>query len=100
MTNTRWADVRTENGQQIIILPAGMHLDTDRVEVHQKGGSGEITLSPPSAHPSLQEFIAYRDANPIPEEDWNAFHAALLDARATDLLDDPDRVLRILMDEE
>lgn len=100
MTETRWAEVRTENGHQIIILPIGIRVETDQVEVHQNDTSGEITLSSPSAHPSLEEFFAFRDAHPIPEEEWEAFHNTILEGRATDLPDDPDRVLRILLDDE
>ncbi len=89
MTDTKWAEVRTENGHQIIILPADIHLETDRVDVHQNDRSGEITLSPPSTRPSLEDFFAFCDTlPPISDEDWWAFEEALSEARGRPLFGD------------
>jgi virulence-associated protein VagC len=73
MTDTRWADVRTENGHQIIVLPADIHLDGDRVAIHQDDHSGNITLRPSTQAGTLKDLLGRLDAIKVPEEDLDAF---------------------------
>ena len=100
MTETFKARIETTNGHQVIILPPEIHLDGDEVAVQQNASSGAVTLSPTVDSSSMEDFFAFLDAHPIPEEEWEAFHNAILEGRKLDLPDDPDRVLRILLDDE
>lgn len=75
MTDTRWADVRIENGHQIIVLPADIHLDTDRVSVHQDDRSGNITLRLSAQAGTLKDLLDRLDLIKVAEEDLDAFMA-------------------------
>jgi virulence-associated protein VagC len=75
MSDTRWADVRIEDGHQIIVLPADIHLDTDRVSIHQDDHSGNITLRPSTQAGTLKDLLERLDAIKVAEEDLNAFMA-------------------------
>jgi virulence-associated protein VagC len=100
VTETFKARIEIANGHQVIVLPPEIHLDGNEVTVQQDGDSGSVTLSPASKRPSLREFLNYRDTHPIPEEEWERFHAAIKEGRCSDLPDDPNRVLRILQEDE
>jgi virulence-associated protein VagC len=73
MTDTRWADVRTENGHQIIVLPADIHLDTDRVSIHQDDHSGNITLRPSTRAGTLKDLLDRLDGMEVAEEDLDTY---------------------------
>jgi virulence-associated protein VagC len=99
VTDTFKATIRVVDGQQAVLLPNDIHLDGDEVLVHQDNASGEVILLPTTRRPTLKEFIAFRDAHPIPDEEWEAFDSAIREARQHNPPSDPDRVLRILLED-
>lgn len=73
MTETRWADVRIENGHQIIVLPGDIRLDADKVAIQHDDTTGEVTIKPSTPHPYWQALFAKIDALPVSDEDLDEY---------------------------
>jgi hypothetical protein len=70
------AEVRTEDGHQVIVLPADIHIDEAEVYVMHNLNTGELTVRRERPEkPSAREFLAFLDSLNIPQEDLDAFMA-------------------------
>lgn len=74
MIELKRAEVRTEDGHQVIVLPADIHIDGAEVYVMHNLDTGELTVRPERPEKSSAgEFLAFLDSLNIPEEDLDAF---------------------------
>ncbi len=69
MIETRRAEVRTENGHQVIVLPDDIHFEEDEVSLVHNRSTGEITMQTGQPEKTWQDFIDFLDALNIPQED-------------------------------
>lgn len=87
-------------GSQAVRIPAEFRFEGDEVYIHRDEASGDVILSAEPKHNTWKEFMEFRDAHPIPDEEWEAFDAAIREARENAPPSDEDRVLKILLEEE
>jgi len=99
-TRTMKAAIRRENGHQVIVLPDDIHFDGDEVMVRQDTETGEVTVISALANPSpFEQFLAWRDANPIPDEEWAPFEEAMRERRRLDIPPDDKALINLFQDE-
>jgi hypothetical protein len=101
MVTTVRATIRDEDGHQVIVLPDDIRFEANEVLLTRNKETGDLTIS--TSHDrttALREFFAYVEANPIPDEEWEAFDRAWKEGRETDLPEDDDEIVRLLLDEE
>ena len=99
-TRTMKATIRRENGHQVIVLPDAIHFEGDEVVVRQDMDTGEVTvIAAPVPPPPFERFLAWRDAHPIPDEEWAAFDEAMRDRRKLEVPPDDDELLGLFRDE-
>jgi hypothetical protein len=97
---TMTATVRRENGHQVIVLPDEIQFEGDEVVVRQDLDTGEVTVITAPTPPSpFERFLAWRDANPIPDEEWAAFDDAMRDRRKQEAPPDDNELLGLFRDE-
>jgi virulence-associated protein VagC len=74
MADVKKAQVRQDNGHQVVVLPEGMHLDGDEVYVSQDEEGGTVTISSRTSRSNVwSDFIAFRDSLDIPQEDLDTY---------------------------
>lgn len=74
MIEVKRAEVRTEDDHQVIVLPAGIHIDQVEVYVTQDLSTGELTVRRERPEKrSAVEFLAFLDSLGIPQEDLDAW---------------------------
>ncbi len=74
MIELKRAEVRMEDGHQVIVLPEDIHIDEAEVYVAHNVDTGELTLR--RERPKKQsavDFLAFLDALDIPQEDLDAW---------------------------
>jgi hypothetical protein len=68
------AEVRTEDGHQVIVLPEDIHIDESEVYLAHNVNTGELTVRRERPErQSAAEFLAFLDALDIPQEDLDAW---------------------------
>lgn len=75
MADMKKAKIRQDNGQQVVVLPEGMHLEGDEVYVSQDEKGGTVTLSSHQPHEKWQAMFAYMDSLDVPQEDLDEYMA-------------------------
>ena len=74
MIEVKRAEVRTEDGHQVIVLPKDIHIDESEVFVAHNLSTGELTVRrEPPGKQSAVDFLAFLDALDIPQEDLDAW---------------------------
>ncbi len=94
-TRTLMASIRQENGHQVIVLPEEIRFEGSEVLLRQDTDSGEVTVLDAPPRTPWQEFKAWRDAHPIPKEDWALFDEAIRELRETRQPPDDDELDRL-----
>jgi len=100
MAETRKAKLIHHDGTLTVVLPEDFGLEGDEVYVTRDAESGDVTLSRQPRRNSLADFIAFRDAHPVSDEDWDVFDVALREARENAVASDDRRIQDLFRDEE
>ncbi|MBA3377558.1 MAG: hypothetical protein H0T93_01610 [Chloroflexia bacterium] len=100
MAETRKAKLIHHDGTLTVVLPEDFGLEGDEVYVTRDAESGDVTLSRQPRRNSLADFIAFRDAHPVSDEDWDVFDVALQEARENAVPSDDRRIQDLFRDEE
>ncbi len=100
MAETRKAKLIHHDGTLTVVLPDDFGLEGDEVYVTRDEASGDVTLSRQPNRNVVAEFIAFRDAHPVSDEDWEIFDAAIREARERAIPMDNRRVLDLFLEEE
>ena len=100
MAETRKAKLIHHDGTLTVVLPEDFGLEGDEVYVTRDAESGDVTLSRQPRRNSLADFIAFRDAHPVSDEDWDVFDVALWEARENAVASDDRRIQDLFRDEE
>lgn len=100
MAETQKAKLIHHDGALTVILPEDFGLEGDEVYVTRDAETGDVTLSRQPRRSAMAEFIAFRDAHPVSDEDWEIFDAALREARETAVPTDDRRVLDLFREDE
>ena len=95
MAERKVAKLFQNGGSQAVRLPAEFRFDADEVFVYRDEATGNVVLTTDPARNGMKEFMAYRDAHPIPDEEWNAFDQALAERRRTEPPIDDTKIRRL-----
>lgn len=100
MAETKKARLIHHDGTLTVVLPEDFGLEGDEVYVSHDAETGDVTLSRQPRRNALADFIAFRDAHPVSDEDWKIFDAALREAREESVPADERRIQDLFRDEE
>lgn len=88
MAETYKAKLIHHDGTLTVVLPEDFGLEGDEAYVTHDSETGDVTLSRQPRRNALADFIAFRDAHPVSDEDWRIFEEALSEARGRPLFGD------------
>ena len=100
MAETRKARLIHHDGVLTVVLPEDFGLEGDEAYVTHDPETGDVTLSRQARRNALADFIAFRDAHPVSDEDWDVFDAALREARENAMPSDDRRIQDLFRNEE
>lgn len=100
MAEMKKARLVHHDGALTVVLPEDFGLEGDEVYVSRNAETGDVTLSQLPKRNPLADFIAFRDAHPVSDEDWEVFDAALREARENPVPMDDRRVLDLFRNDE
>lgn len=100
MAETKKARLVHHDGTLTVELPEDFGLEGDEVYVTRDAETGDVTLSRQPRRNAFADFIAFRDAHPVSDEDWEVFDAALREVQEDALPSDDNRVLDLFREEE
>ncbi|MDQ3653591.1 MAG: hypothetical protein M3457_00745 [Chloroflexota bacterium] len=100
MAETKKARLVHQGKMLTVVLPEDFGLEGDEVYVTRDAETGDVTLSRQPKGNVWQDFIAFRDAHPVSDEEWEIFDTAIREARENAVPMDDRRVLDILREDE
>ncbi len=68
MTETKRAEVREENGDQVIVLPDEFRIDGDEVIVSRDESTGRLSFSADPEPSPFRTYLEFRDSLDVPQE--------------------------------
>jgi antitoxin VapB len=95
MAERKVAKLFQNGGSQAVRLPAEFRFDADEVFISRDEATGNIILSTRQGRNGMEEFMAFRDAHPIADEEWATFDDALAERRRTELPIDDMKIRRL-----
>ena len=95
MAERKVAKLFQNGGSQAVRLPAEFRFDADEVYVYRDEATGNVVLSSEPTRHGMRDFMAFRDAHPIPDEEWAAFDEALAERRRTEPPIDDEKIRRL-----
>ena len=100
MAEPKTAKLFQNGGSQAVRLPAEFRFEGDEVYITRNAVTGDVTLSSRPGHNVLKDFIEFRDAHPISDEDWEVFDAAIREMRESSVPADDRRLLDLFREDE
>jgi antitoxin VapB len=98
--NRKVAKLFQNGGSQAVRLPAEFRFEGDEVYVYREEESGDVVLSIRPERNEWQRVFEEMDSWVVSPEDWEAFDAALREAREGAVPKDDQRILDILLEDE
>ncbi len=95
MAERKKAKLFQNGGSQAVRLPAEFRFDAEEVYISRDEATGNVVLSTESKRNGMREFMAFRDAHPITDEEWAVFDDALAERRRTELPIDDSEIRRL-----